>query len=419
MTQNRDYRDNGTRLVNNVGKKKRYGFVGSAINSDEFEVVSVGAGMTAGVVSNSLTITTGTTASSETIIRSKEVWGVPSLMEFQLALSQRIANQEFRVEYVSVDKDTLQPDGRDLMGWMFDGTTATNGRITHGSQGATVTLSGTNTISSTGSPGSVFAVQPTNVEGWWASQGIDSSLGRTGAIRRHQNFPDCNAWFKIQIRVTNLATAPASTTTLTIPYIVVSDYDEMVVDFAAAGNPSTGAGMPVFMSSPIGGTGSSATQIQGNVGHDGVVAGNPVRTGSVGRTSNFTAVASGDVTDNIATLVGVPIQRPFSIPELDFQVSPAAITTATTTVIQAAAGAGLKRYVTGLQFQNTSATATLVTIQRATTTIAQFNASASMAAPVTISFAGTPLQTGANEALNLVTSAAGSLLANVQGFTAP
>lgn len=159
-------------------------------------------------------------------------------------------------------------------------------------------------------------------------------------------------------------------------------------------------------------------QVVGSTAHDAVLAGNPVRVGARAVTANYTAVATGDVADLISTTVGAQIHRPFSIPELDWQAA-LTITGNTSVDIQAAAGAGLKRYLTGLQYQNTNATATTFSIRRGTTVIANFNAPATMAVPATITLL-TPLQTAANEALNVIAATTGAnIFLNAQGYTAP
>lgn len=160
------------------------------------------------------------------------------------------------------------------------------------------------------------------------------------------------------------------------------------------------------------------TLSNGQAAHDAVIAGSPHRTAGRAVTANYTAVASGDVADYITTTVGAQVMRPNSIPELEWQ-SVLTITNTTSTAIQAAAGVGLKRYMTNLVYQNTNATATVFNILRGTTVIATVSAPASMANPVSIPLP-TPLQTAANEALNVQAVTTGAnLIVNAQGYTAP
>lgn len=162
----------------------------------------------------------------------------------------------------------------------------------------------------------------------------------------------------------------------------------------------------------------TANSVQGGAAHDAAIVGNPVRIGGRAITANYAAVATGDQADFICTTVGAQIVKLGAIPELDFQ----AVTTLTTTTaaaLRAAPGAGIKAYLTGLQYQNTNATATQVNVLRGTTVIASYQAPANMAVPATITYI-TPLQTAANEALNVqaVTTGA-SVLVSAQGYVSP
>ena len=160
------------------------------------------------------------------------------------------------------------------------------------------------------------------------------------------------------------------------------------------------------------------TLSNGQAAHDAVIAGSPHRTAGRAVTANYTAVATGDVADFITTTVGAQVMKPNSIPELEWQTV-LTITNTTSTAIQATAGAGLKRYMTNLVYQNTNATATVFNILRAATVIATVSAPASMANPVSIPLP-TPLQTAANEALNVQAVTTGAnLIVNAQGYTAP
>lgn len=65
-------------------------------------------------------------------------------------------------------------------------------------------------------------------------------------------------------------------------------------------DPATGNDIPAG-----GGTGSSANQIQGNVAHDAVDSGNPVKIGARASNVGPTAVAAGDRTDVLANVSGM------------------------------------------------------------------------------------------------------------------
>lgn len=158
--------------------------------------------------------------------------------------------------------------------------------------------------------------------------------------------------------------------------------------------------------------------VVGSVAHDAAISGNPVRIAGRAMTANYTAVTSGDAADLVCTTVGAAVQKPYSIPELDWQAA-ITITNTTSTAVRAAAGAGIRNYCTGIQYQNSSATATLFTILDGATIIANFSAPASMAVPATIVFL-TPLRTTANTALNAqAATTAANLFINAQGYAAP
>jgi hypothetical protein len=72
------------------------GIVGKA--AEEFTLLQTGSGMTVNQSSGNLVITTGTTANSETVIRSIDTFSGSLLARLKVILSQRIANQTFRYE---------------------------------------------------------------------------------------------------------------------------------------------------------------------------------------------------------------------------------------------------------------------------------------------------------------------------------
>jgi hypothetical protein len=130
-------------------------------------------------------------------------------------------------------------------------------------------------------------------------------------------------------------------------------------------------------------------------------------------------VATGDVADLITTLQGVLVTRPWQIPELEWSYAAASggIVNTTDVVLAAAAGAGLRRYITSLTMSNNSATATEVVLKDGSTVIWRGHLPAN-AVNVAVSFEN-PLRTTANTALNFacITTAA-AVYVNAQGFIA-
>jgi hypothetical protein len=99
----------------------------------------------------------------------------------------------------------------------------------------------------------------------------------------------------------------------------------------------------------------------GAAAHDAAILGNPSRIGARALTTNYTAVATGDTADLVATLVGALITKPYSIPNADWAYAAATlgITNTTTAVtIKTAAAAGLKNYITAIDISTDGALAT-------------------------------------------------------------
>lgn len=94
------------------------------------------------------------------------------------------------------------------------------------------------------------------------------------------------------------------------------------------------------------------------------------------------------------------------------------LTTNTAAAVNAAGAAGIRNYCSSLSFQNTSATATTILLLDGATTIAQWNAPASMAMPYYHTF-DPPIRTTAATALNINCGTTGAnVLVNASGFRA-
>jgi len=164
--------------------------------------------------------------------------------------------------------------------------------------------------------------------------------------------------------------------------------------------------------------GSGNFTVVGAGAHSAASTGNPVRVAGRVNTTVDTTLVAGDTSDLFVSSAGQLVQKPYASAELDWQYT-GVLATTTAQAVRAAGAAGIRNYVTGLQYQNTNATATTVLVLDGTTLIAQYNAPANMAAPAVIGFT-TPLRGTAATALNVnCGTAAASLLVNVQGFQAP
>lgn len=110
------------------------------------------------------------------------------------------------------------------------------------------------------------------------------------------------------------------------------------------------------------------SELSGNlVAHDSVDSGNPNKLGAKAETSlsGVTLVADGDRTDLYAGVDGILIARPHTNLE-DIVSGNASNTDGTSTQVIAAAGAGIKQYLTSATLTNTSATDTYCELKSAT-----------------------------------------------------
>lgn len=221
-----------------------------------------------------------------------------------------------------------------------------------------------------------------------------------------------------------LAAAPAASISLQSQFINCQDYAELTSEITAGrGQTVVGQGLGVVLTgatSTATNIGTVTANVAGQAAHDAVIAGSPVRVAARAATAAYASVASGDVADLVTTLQGALITRPWQIPELEWAYASAAggVVNTTDVVLAAAAGAGLRRYVTSLQLSNNSATATEVVLKDGATIIwrGQLPANAPLAEIV---FAN-PLKTTANTALNFAClTTAAAVYVNAQGYTAP
>jgi len=229
-------------LVSSLRAAWRDDFNGAELNPGSWNVISTGAGQSIALSGGELTINAGTTAGAETIIRSVGTVSIPCLAWFIGRMSQRIANQEFRLELVSAD-------GLDTAGWLLDGTTAASGKY-YASNGGVLgsTVSGVLTTAAD----VVFELEMFNDEFWASCRSVDSPAQRQNTYQRSRNIPDPNGEYHIQMRVTNLGTAPASNTQLILGAVAVQDINEITAEITGGrGDSSGGKAISVAVSGPV------------------------------------------------------------------------------------------------------------------------------------------------------------------------
>ena len=217
--------------VKSVQKKFRDSFPGTALNA-QYWTSQTGTGGAISVAGGALTMGSGTTINSESWVMSNEFFTVPFRVSIGLTLSQRIADQSFYVELVSIDPVTQQPNGLHKAGWLFDGTSATTGKYVVQNSGITELVSGGSTVPTTAS-GSYFELEPFSDECWFHGGGLDSTSARSNSYRRHQQIPDPNALYKLRLRWKNGAIAPASNTNAVIQFVAIQDYAELTAEITA------------------------------------------------------------------------------------------------------------------------------------------------------------------------------------------
>jgi len=162
-------------------------------------------------------------------------------------------------------------------------------------------------------------------------------------------------------------------------------------------------------------------QIGGGISPEGGGSGtSPLAIGLEGRTSSKTSVSNSTLVRPISTVDGRQVIRLNSIPENEWQYAAASggITNTSDVVLQAAAGAGIKNYLTGLSVANASATATEVVVKDGSTVIWRSYVAANL--PLKDIPFPTPLQSTANAALNVACITTGTqTYINAQGYKAP
>ena len=104
--------------------------------------------------------------------------------------------------------------------------------------------------------------------------------------------------------------------------------------------------------------GTNTNEFVGDAAHDAAIAGNPVRIGGRALTADYTAVAAGDTADFITTLTGKQVVYPWANPNQNWSYAAPAggLVTTTAVTVKAAAGAGIRNYITDIQVVNSHAT---------------------------------------------------------------
>lgn len=126
----------------------------------------------------------------------------------------------------------------------------------------------------------------------------------------------------------------------------------------AAGDNNIGNVDIVTMPNVTLAAGTNTNEVVGDAAHDSPIAGNPVRIGARALSADFTAVATGDTTDIIASLLGKAVVLPYALPGSTWNYAAASggIVNTTGVTAKAAAGAGVRNYITHVDVVNGHAT---------------------------------------------------------------
>lgn len=228
---------------------------------------------------------------------------------------------------------------------------------------------------------------------------------------------------------TNCGGGVIKRTDIRISFMRVFDYERERVELLARPSGDLGAAVPVAIQGGTVTTVSTVTTagVQGVQANNAVTVPSPVLTSIVGVSANPAAGTTARQQQAIGTLIGVPVTKPYSIPEGEWSYGAAAsgiVNTTTAVTIKTAAGAGIRNYITSIQVMaETLTTATELAIRdgAAGTVIWRTKIPTGGLPTTTIAFPS-PLKGTANTLLEVVTltaSGAGAVYFNAQGYAAP
>lgn len=165
--------------------------------------------------------------------------------------------------------------------------------------------------------------------------------------------------------------------------------------------------------------------VQGGNGEGSSASNNPIGSGLEARTSNKAAQSSGSMVKAIATAIGAAVIKKNSIPELEWSYAGASggiVSSTTAVTLKAAAGAGIKNYLTSMQItHSTLGGATEIVVRDGASGTVKWRGYLNISdSPQNIVF-DDPIQSSANTLLEFaaLTSVTGAIYVNGQGYSAP
>lgn len=212
------------------------------------------------------------------------------------------------------------------------------------------------------------------------------------------------------------------------PYVQITSFLS-TVPTTFSGSPSISGAVTIVGNPSISGTVNIGTMpgsvvaFQGGTQVSSVVSSTPssLLTGNYGhRNDNVASFLGGNLTWNpVATdSAGRVLSKPFAPEESRVEGYASVVSTSVTTLV-AAAGAGLRNYITDFWLANTGATTTLVTFKDGAGSILGYTIAPTASGSNSPGLA-TPIRTGVNASFDFqATSATSILYATVKGYKAP
>ena len=96
--------------IDNTREFARYEFSGATLPT-EWNILSQGVSQSVGVADSAMTISAGTSAGAQTVVRCTHKFQIKSYVRFVVQLSQRIANQNVYLEITNEAGTTRSPGG--------------------------------------------------------------------------------------------------------------------------------------------------------------------------------------------------------------------------------------------------------------------------------------------------------------------
>lgn len=223
----------------------RDNFSASSLDASRW-LPSIGSGGSISQANGILTLASGATAGAETWILGRQDFMLPCKVMVGLQLSQRIANQSFFIELVSVDPNTGLPDGQEQAAILFDGTTATQAKH-QVTSGALTPNTSTASAYPTAATAALFEIEAAPEDVWFhGTPGLDGIVARANSYRLALKAPNPSNRYRLRLRWLNGATAPASSTNALITLLSAVEYQEVFAEITGGrGTQSAGAGISI------------------------------------------------------------------------------------------------------------------------------------------------------------------------------